>query len=104
MCNVRYSIPLTDVALGLNLKGVIDYMTQTHADAYNAKEKELIQRIAQADPEGNKEYLSAQLAVVEAVKNKGFIDKNSGKPVKGSEYDKYLQYCVNRQDPWEQVL
>lgn len=100
MCNVRYSMPLDDMATAINLSGVLDYMTQSHSDVYNSKEKELQQRIPKADYEGNAPYLSAQLAMTESVKNKAFIDKNTGKPTPGGEYEKYLQYCVNRLDPW----
>lgn len=100
MCNVRYSMPLDDMATAINLSGVLDYMTQSHSDVYNSKEQELQQRVAKADPEGNAQYLGIQLAMTEAVKNKSFIDKNTGKPTPGGEYEKYLQYCVNRLDPW----
>ncbi|USN96561.1 MAG: hypothetical protein H6797_05895 [Candidatus Nomurabacteria bacterium] len=100
MCNVRYSMPLEDIGTALNLSGVIDYMTQSHSDAYNSQTQELTKRIGEADVEGNKAYLSAQLATVEAVQNRPFIDKKTGKPTPGGEYDKYLQYCVNRLDPW----
>lgn len=104
MCNVRYSMPLDDIGVALNLSGVVDYMTGTHSDVYNPKIKELNERIAKADPEGNKPYLEAQLndskIGATAVSNKPFIDKNTGKPTPGGEYEKYLQYCVNRLDPW----
>ncbi len=100
MCNVRYSMPLDDIATAINLSGVLDYMTQSHSDVYNSKEQELQQRLAKADPEGNAQYLGVQLAMTEAVKNQPFIDKNTGKPTPGGEYEKYLQYCVNRLDPW----
>lgn len=100
MCNVRYSMPLEDIPMALNLSGVIDYMTQSHSDAYTSKSQELEQRVAQADIEGNKPYLQLQKQMVDDVKNKPFIDKNTGKPTPGGEYDKYLQYCVNRLDPW----
>lgn len=100
MCNVRYSMPLEDIGMALNLTGVVDYMTQSHSDAYQSQSDELTQRVAQADFEGNKPYLTTQLAAVTNVKNKAFIDKSTGKPIVGGEYDKYLQYCVNRLDPW----
>ncbi len=100
MCNVRYSMPLEDIGTALNLQGVIDYMTGTHSDAYNSQTQELQERIGKAGVQGNKEYLSTELAVVNDVKNKPFIDKITGKPIPNSEYDKYLQYCVNRLDPW----
>lgn len=100
MCNVRYSMPLDDIATAINLSGVMDYMTQSHSDVYNSKEQELEQRIPKADAEGNAPYLAAQLAMTKLIKDKPFIDKNTGKPTAGGEYEKYLQYCVNRLDPW----
>lgn len=100
MCNVRYSMPLEDIPMALNLSGVIDYMTQAHSDAYTSKSQELEQRVGAADIEGNKPYLAIQKQMVDDVKNKPFIDKNTGKPTPGGEYEKYLQYCVNRLDPW----
>ncbi|MCA9334585.1 hypothetical protein KC953_00405, partial [Candidatus Saccharibacteria bacterium] len=100
MCNVRYSMPLEDIAVAINLSGIIDYMTQSHSDVYDAKIQELTKRVAEADPEGNKEYLALELAAAEAASTQPFIDKNTGKPTPGSEYEKYLQYCVNRLDPW----
>lgn len=101
MCNVRYSMPLDDIATAINLTGVLDYMTGTnHSSVYDSKTQELEERVGRADYEGNKEYLSGELAQVNGVKNQAFIDKQTGKPIKGSEYEKYLQYCVNRLDPW----
>lgn len=100
MCNVRYSMPLDDLTTALDLNGIISYMTSTHSSVYDSKVNELNERVGKADLEGNKEYLALQLAGVNEVKNQPFIDKNTGKPTKGSEYEKYLQYCVNRLDPW----
>ena len=100
MCNVRYSMPLEDIGIALNLGGVIDYMTQSHSDMYQSKIDELTERVGKADIEGNKEFLSVQLADAQSASEQPFIDKNTGKPTPGSEYEKYLQYCVNRLDPW----
>ncbi len=100
MCNVRYSMPLDDIGTAINLSGVIDYMTGTHSDAYQSQLQELNERAGKADPEGNKPYLEALRQIVTTASNKPFIDKTTGKPTPNSEYDKYLQYCVNRLDPW----
>lgn len=100
MCNVRYSMPLDDIPTAINLSGVIDYMTKSHSDVYDSKVQELNKRVGEGDLEGNKEYLGVQLGMVNSVKNKPFIDKKTGKPTPGGEYEKYLQYCVNRLDPW----
>ncbi len=100
MCNVRYSMPLDDIPIALNTSGVIDYMTQSHSNVYDSKSQELEQRVGKGDLEGNKAYLQLQKQQVDDVKSKPFIDKNTGKPTPGGEYEKYLQYCVNRLDPW----
>ena len=100
MCNVRYSMPLDDIATAINLTGVVDYMTNSHPDAYNNKIQELNERVGKADIEGNKPYLQQQLNDANSVQSKPFIDKKTGKPTPGGEYEKYLQYCVNRLDPW----
>ncbi|MFZ2545325.1 MAG: hypothetical protein WAW80_05085 [Candidatus Saccharimonadales bacterium] len=100
MCNVRYSMPLEDIPTALNLSGVLDYMTGTHSDVYDSKVQELTERAGKADPEGNALYLQTQLTQTTTVQGKEFIDKKTGKPTPGGEYEKYLQYCVNRLDPW----
>ena len=86
--------------MALNLQGVVSYMTESHSDAYQSRIDELNQRIGKADIQGNQPYLATQLASIQGVKDKPFIDKNTGKPTPGGDYEKYLQYCVNRLDPW----
>lgn len=102
-CNVRYSMSRLDLAESLNIDGVLDYMTQTHSDKYQSQLDELNQRLATADIEGpaggEKLSITNQIAHIEQAKNQPFID-NSGRATKYSEYEKYLEYCVNRQDPW----
>lgn len=102
-CNVRYSMSRLDLAEALNIDGVLDYMTQTHSDKYQSQLDELNQRLVTADTEGpaggEKANILRQIAQVQSAKDKGFID-NSGKATRYSEYEKYLDYCVNRQDPW----
>lgn len=102
MCNIRYSMPMTDIVDALNLRGVVDKMTQPNENMYKAQIDELNERIATADAvePGNLVNLTAQRAVVETVSKQGFIDGKTGKAIPGSEYDKYLTYCVNRLDPW----
>ena len=99
-CNVRYSFSRLELAAQVD--SVIDYMTDTHSDEYEEKIEELTERLAQADPElgGDTVNVERQLAEVTAVSNKSYIDESTGKATPNSEYDKFLQYCVNRQDPW----
>ncbi len=99
-CNVRYSFSRLELAAQID--SVIDYMTDTHSDEYQEKIEELTQRLAQTDPEfgGDSLNVGRQLAEVTAVANKPYIDESTGRATPNSEYDKFLQYCVNRQDPW----
>lgn len=107
MCNVRYSMPITDVATAINLGGVIDYMTNPQSDAYKNQLDELDRRILETtNPDltdldkGDLANLTTRRLLVSSVSQQPFIDKKTGKPTPGSEYEKYLQYCVNRLDPW----
>lgn len=98
-CNVRYS--LSRLELAAQPDSVLDYMTQSHPDAYQEKINELTTRQGQADPEeGDAANVGRMLATVSSVANQPYIDEITGKAIPNSEYDKYLQYCVNRQDPW----
>lgn len=99
-CNVRYSFSRLELAAQIDT--VLDYMTKEHSDAYQDKIDELTQRVAEADTslDGEKPNVARMLAAVENVANKPFVDDKTGKAIAGSEYDKFLDYCVNRQDPW----
>lgn len=97
-CNVRYS--MSRLELAAQPDQVLDYMTQTHSDAYQEQITELEERVAQADPEGDLQNVERMLATTVAASQQPFINEISGKPTPDSEYDKFLQYCVNRQDPW----
>lgn len=97
-CNVRYSLSRAELAAQPDQ--VIDYMTKTHNDAYQDKIDELMERQATADTEGDAQNIARMIAVYEAVAQQPFIDEKTGKAIPNSEYDKFLDYCVNRQDPW----
>lgn len=97
-CNVRYSLSRAELASQPDQ--VIDYMTQTHSDAYQDKINELTEREGTADTEGDAQNIARMIAVYETVAQQPFIDKKTGKATPNSEYDKFLDYCVNRQDPW----
>lgn len=99
-CNVRYSMSRLELAAQIDT--VLDYMTKEHTDAYQKQIDELTERVAQADPEtgGDLANVSRMLATYRSVANQPFIDKKTGKAIPDGEYDKFLQYCVNRQDPW----
>lgn len=101
-CNVRYSISRAEMAMQPDQ--VIDYMTKTHSDAYQDKINELIERQATANVEpsglGDATNVGRMIATYQTVANQPFIDEKTGKAIPNSEYDKFLDYCVNRQDPW----
>lgn len=97
-CNVRYSLSRPELAMQPDQ--VIDYMTKTHNDAYQDKINELNERLATANDEGDRANVARMIATYETVAQKPFIDEKTGKAIPNSEYDKYLDYCVNRQDPW----
>ena len=97
-CNVRYSFSRLELAAQID--SVIDYMTDTHSDEYEEQIQELTERVALANIEGDVLNVQRQLNSVLAVSEKPYIDEKTGKPTRGSEYDMFLQYCVNRQDPW----
>lgn len=99
-CNTRYSMSRLDLAMSMNLEGVVDYMTQTHSDAYEEQLTELQERLATADPEGNAADIERQITQVQTAAGTPFINKVTGKAMPYSEYEKFLEYCVNRQDPW----
>lgn len=99
-CNVRYSFSRLELAAQPDM--VLDYMTKEHSQIYQEKIDELTQRLAKADPEagGDAANITRMIATYELVRDQPFIDKKTGKAIPNSEYDKFLQYCVNRQDPW----
>lgn len=101
-CNVRYSF--TRLELVAQIDSVLDYMTKTHNDVYQPKLDELNERLAQADTEASpitdKLNIERQIADVTTAMNTPFIDKKNGRATPNGEYEKFLNYCVNRQDPW----
>ncbi len=101
-CNVRYSMTRLDLAKALQIDGVLDYMTKTHSDAYQKQLDELNQRLAKADTVEplDKVSIQRQITQVQTAMGAPYIDKKTGRATPHSEYEKFLDYCVNRQDPW----
>lgn len=97
-CNVRYSMGLQEMASSVD--SVLDYMLKEHPDLTQKNIEELIERQAQADHEGDAANVGRMLAIAQYANTQPQIDKTTGKAIPGSEYEKYLEYCVNRQDPW----
>jgi hypothetical protein len=99
-CNVRYSFGKKE--MDANIKDVVAYMLKPHPDASNANIQDLQQRLGRTDNFEPQDPSAVQRMLSEAqgANNKPFIDKKTGDATKNSEYEKYLTYCVNRQDPW----
>lgn len=97
-CNVRYVMGKQELTADVN--SVLDYMTKSHSDLTQKNIDELTQRVAQADQEGDQANVQRMLDATTKAANQPEIDQETGQAIKGSEYEKYLNYCVNRQDPW----
>lgn len=97
-CNVRYAMGKQE--LMADPSSVLDYMLKSHSDLTQKNIDELQQRMDQADQEGDQENVGRMLKAAQDAANQPEIDKQTGKAIQGSEYEKFLNYCVNRQDPW----
>lgn len=97
-CNVRYS--MSRLELSAQVDSVLNYMLEPHPEAYEDKLAELSERQATADPEGDTQYIARQISETTAASSLPFINRLNGKAMPGSEYQKFLDYCVNRRDPW----
>ncbi len=97
-CNVRYSMGPQELAAQVD--SVLDYMTQEHPDLTEENLTELRERMANADDEMERENIARMLTTAETANRMPQIDEKTGKAIPGSEYEKFLEYCVNRQDPW----
>jgi len=97
-CNVRYSFGPQELLAQPG--SVLDYMLKEHSDLTQKNIDELTERLAQADEEGDQANVARMLASAKAAQNKPQIDEVTGKAIPGSEYEKFLNYCVNRVAPW----
>lgn len=96
-CNIRYS--MTPQELDLSIDDIISYMTKPHPDNASKSLSQVQARDTSADPDrGNRMKQQAQEGA-----NAAYIDKKTGKPNNYTEYAKFLEYCVNRYDPWGRV-
>jgi len=97
-CNVRYY--MGEAELTAQPDSVLDYMTKSHPDLTQDNIKELTERAGKADTEGDQENIARMLAATQDAANQPEINEKTGAATPGSEYSKYLTYCVNRRDPW----
>lgn len=100
-CNVRYSMSSND--MNPDLKGVLDYMLKSHSDLTQKNVDELQKRLQETDNGADtqdKQDVQRQYDEAKEANGKAFIDEKTGEPIEHSEYEKFMTYCVNRQDPW----
>ncbi len=100
-CNVRYS--MSDTELNAKVSDVLDYMLKSHSDETKDGIQELEKRLQVTDNGADtqdKQDVQRQLDEAKEGSNAKMIDEKTGKPVKHSEYEKFMNYCVNREDPW----
>jgi hypothetical protein len=97
-CNVRYSMSNTELDAKPN--DVLEYMLESHPDETKDGISELQQRLGRTDPERDAADVARQVQQAQEGSNAKMIDEKTGKPVKHSEYEKFMTYCVNREDPW----
>lgn len=100
-CNVRYSMSSGD--MDANMKDVLDYMLKEHSDITKKNVDELKKRLDETDNGADtqdKQDVQRQYDEAKEANGKPFIDEKTGAPIKNSEYDKFIRYCVDRRDPW----
>jgi hypothetical protein len=101
LCNVRYSMSTTE--LNADPKTVLDYMLKSHSDFTQSSVSELQNRLNETD-NGNdtkdKEDVRRQYNEMNDASGKAEIDEKTGAAIPHSEYEKFLTYCVNRENPW----
>lgn len=95
-CNTRYSMSPDE--LSLEIDEILEYMTKAHPDNAQASQSEIAGRdFGAASAEGARMKREADEGA-----NAAYIDEK-GRPNKHTEYAKFLQFCVNRQDQWGHV-
>jgi hypothetical protein len=100
-CNVRYS--MGDKEMDADINNVLDYMLKSHSDLTQKNVDELQKRLQDTDHGADmqdQQDVQRQLQEAKDASGKPEIDKKTGKPIQHSEFEKFMDYCVNRQDPW----
>lgn len=96
-CNIRYSMSKKD--MGVKIKDMLDYMTEAHPDEAEESLNQVNERNTSADNEvGGRMKREAEEGA-----NAPYIDPKTGKPNPHTQYAKFLEFCVNRVDPWGSV-
>ena len=100
-CNVRYSMNSDE--LNADIKDVLDYMLKSHSDETQKNVDELQKRLDETDHGADmqdQQDVQRQLDEAKEANGEPFIDKKTGKPIKNSEFEKFMTYCVNREELW----
>ena len=91
---------MSKTELDAKVDSVLEYMSKAHPDESSDGLSDLQSRLGRTDGEGDAAEVSRMVSEAQQGSNAPFIDKKTGKPGKFSEYEKFLDYCVNREDPW----
>lgn len=98
-CNVRYYMPQS--ALNKDLGAVIEYMTKEEQPTDVDWAQKTIDQLGERSANGRDGPRLAKLkSDAQAGASGSFVDKETGEPNPHTQYAKFMQYCVNRQDPW----
>lgn len=98
-CNIRYFMP--KAVLDMDIDNVIDYMTQDPQPTDVDWAQENIDQLNEREASGrDSARLSKLKQEAQNGKNASFIDAETGKPNPDTQYERFLQYCVYRKDPW----
>lgn len=98
-CNIRYFMPQS--VLDKDIDSVIDYMTQDPQPADVDWAQKNIDQLNERQASGrDSARLNKLKQQAQAGKDSSFIDPETGKPNPDTQYERFLQYCVYRHDPW----
>lgn len=93
-CNIRYS--MSKEAMNADIKEVLDYMVEAHPDDAKESLEQINKRNTSADSEAGDRMKNEAQQGSEAT----YIDPKTGKPNPHTQYAKFLEFCVNRTNPW----
>jgi hypothetical protein len=98
-CNIRHYMPQS--ALNKDINSVIEYMTKDEQPKDVDWAQKTVDQLNERSAVGRD---APRLAKLKSEAQEGasgsFVDKKTGEPKPHTQYAKFLQYCVNRKDPW----
>ena len=96
-CNVRYSMSKKD--MDISIDNMLNYMTRPHPEEAQKSLNEVNSR----DMQGDSNIADRMRKEAAEGAKSSYIDPKTGKPNKYTEYAKFLEFCVNRKDPWGSI-